>query len=225
MGKNNKMAVASSNSAPHHSIRYGITKKGIEENHKERNHEKNIVEKQFVHKNMLAAKELVGESERYVADQMRAENEGRLVDDYIKSQDMNRQEKTKFLRLFELGIYYVDKGKVRIDNKKYKELLNLYHSNTEFDKKVERKAMKAYNKYAKKAFGPEFMHDTLTERRVAADANLRNVYDYDRMLSVKESFLKKYKKKYEKKRQRYIKKEFKKRYRFNKWKNKYGYTL
>ena len=47
MGKNNKMAVASSNSAPHHSIRYGITKKGIEENHKERNHEKNIVVKFF----------------------------------------------------------------------------------------------------------------------------------------------------------------------------------
>ena len=148
-----------------------------------------------------------------------------IIDDYIKDNELNRKERTKFLRLYELGIYYVKNGRLQFDNNKYKELLNLYHSNTEFDEMVKRKAHKAYDKYAKKTFGSEFGHDTPAEKRVAKDPNLQNIHDYPKMQYMKKQFEDKYKKKYAKKRMRYIKKQYKKQNLFDKWKKKLGFSL
>ena len=159
--------------------------------------------------------------EKYKADQIKAKAHDKLVNDYIKGQEMNREEKRNFLRLLEMGVYYIHNGKIQIDSKKFQELQYLNNSNTKFDKKVERKAYKKYNKYAQKRFGHLTYHGSPEEERIKNnDPVTYSQIEYD-----KDRFMQKYKAKYEKKRQRYIKKQFKKKYRFNKWKNKKGYTL
>ena len=203
--------------SPYHSYRWDINDDdhvvtNMIENDKERKNEVDVAD--ALNRREIGPRELEDRKNK-------SRLQEKLLDDYIKSNDMTRQEKNKFLRFFELGIYYIRNGKIHIDNKKFQELQHLNNSNTKFDQKVERKAYKAYNKYSRKRYGYKTYHNSEDELRIK-----RNQPDlYEQIERDKDQFIKNFKSKYEKKRQRYIKKQFKKKYRFNKWKNKYGYTL
>ena len=170
-------------------------------------------------KNYLAQ---VNETDKkYKASHVLADVEFNIANDFIKDQEMNRKEKENFLRLFELGVYYIHNGKIHIDSKKFKEFEDLNNLNTKFDKKVERKAYKKYNKYAQKRFGHLTYHGSPEEERIKHN----DPVTYKQIEFEKDQFINNFKSKFEKKRYRYIKKHFKKKYGFNKWKNKYGYSL
>ena len=235
------MISAQGSKAQYHGFRHGISKysSGGVENSVERYHERDLFKimadggafgstKKDDH---LTNVDEVGNNlrdvknneirEKYKADQVKVNAYDKLVNDYIKSNELTRQEKNNFLRLFEMGVYYIHNGKINFDSRKFQELQHLNNSNTKFDKKVERKAYKKYNKYARKRFGYTTFHGSPQEEWV----NKNNPTAYSQIEYEKDRFIKNYKAKYEKKRQRYIKKQFKKIYRFNKWKNKKGYSL
>ncbi len=137
------------------------------------------------------------------------------------------EERKRFAKLFEMGIYYIHNGKLCFDKVKYAKLQLANDLNTKFDEKVIRKAHKKYNKIARKRFGYQYYHNSPEEQRLAKPENqsYRDLHNYDEMMSLKKRIEDKYKHKYEKKRQRYIKKQFKKKNRFNKWINKKEFNL
>ena len=235
------MISAQGSKAQYHGFRHGISQysSGGVENSVERHHERDLFKimaeggafGSTKKDDRLTNVQEVGNNlrdvknneirEKYKADQVKANAYDKLVNDYIKGQEMNREEKRNFLRLLEMGVYYIHNGKINLDSNKFQELQHLNNSNTKFDKKVERKAYKMYNKYAQKRFGYKTLHGSPEEEWIKKN----NPVLYSKIEFEKDKFIKNFKAKYEKKRQRYIKKQFKKKYRFNKWKNKKGYSL
>lgn len=195
------MAVASSPRSPVHAIRNEAPpERRTAQNMFERFHEENLAK---VMENAETERKNHESDNRYKADHIRADNERKLVDDYIKQNDLDRQERKEFLELFKLGIYYADKGKIKCDSEKLRAWNYMKNSNNEFDEETKRRAYRKYDKKRRQIYGFDHGHDD------------------PKMINLRKKIEDDYKRKREKKRAKFLKKKFKKYVRAKKWKDKF----